>query len=325
VPRLHRWLAFVPAVLLYAATAGAQSFPSKPVTIIVSVAPGGTLDTLARVIGGSLGPHVGQTVVVENVTGAGGLVGFQRLIKSEPDGHTLMFSNPSMELIPLLYPKAGIDAVADTTPVTQVATVPMVFSVSLKSGIADLPTLLERMRSGGFKPNLGSGGPGTTSHLAEALFLQLSRGTGELVQYRGSGPAITDLIAGTIDGVIDQTVTMLPLHREKRVRAIAVAAPSRLTQMPDVPTFAEGGMPEFDLTIWNGFFAPKGTSRGVVNTLSAAISKVLDSAEYAARLDQLAARVPPPAERGPDVFARIVQADQARYAAIAKAAGLQER
>jgi tripartite-type tricarboxylate transporter receptor subunit TctC len=323
--RLLRIMACVTALHLCTGHTWAQNFPSKPVTIIVSVAPGGTLDALARQIGSTLGPHLKQNVIVENVVGAGGLVGFQKLTKSEPDGHTLMFSNPSMELIPLLYPNAGINAVTDVTPVTQVGTVPMVLGVSLRSGIGDLPSLLERMRAGGFKPNLGSGGPGTTAHLAEAMFLQLSKGTGELVQYRGSGPAIADLIAGTIDGVIDQTVTILPLHQGQRVKAIAVAAPNRLAQMPDIPTFAEGGLPEFDLTIWNGFFAPKGTPRAVVNVLSEAISKVLDSPEYKTRLDQMAARIPAPAERGPDVFAKIVQTDQTRYAALAKAAGLQPR
>ena len=112
------------------------------------------------------------------------------------------------------------------------------------------------------------------------------------MQYKGSGPAIADLMAGTIDGVIDQTVTMLPLHQSRRVKAIAVASPRRLAQMPDIPTFAEGGLPEFDLTIWNGLFAPKGTPRAVVNALSEAISKVLDSPEYKARMDQLAAQIP---------------------------------
>lgn len=325
MPRLPRWTACVSALLLCTGPVWAQNFPSKPVTIIVSVAPGGTLDALARQIANGLGPHLKQTAIVENVAGAGGLVGFQRLTKSEADGHTVMFSNPSMELIPLLYPSANINAVTDVTPVTQVGTVPMVFGVSLRSGIDDLPSLLERMRKGGFKPNLGSGGPGTTAHLAEALFLQLSKGTGELVQYRGSGPAIADLIAGTIDGVIDQTVTILPLHQSKRVKAIAVAAPRRLTQAPDIPTFAEGGLPEFDLTIWNGFFAPKGTPRAVVNALSEAISKVLDSPEYRTRMDQMAAQIPAPAERGPDVFAKIVQTDQTRYAALAQAVGLQAR
>ena len=159
MPRLPRWKACVTALLLCSGEVWAQSFPSKPVTIIVSVAPGGTLDALARQISAGLGPHLKQTAIVENVVGAGGLVGFQRLIKSEPDGHTLMFSNPSMELIPLLYPSANINAVTDVAPVTQVGTVPMVFGVSLRSGIEDLPSLLERMRDAASSPTWAPADP----------------------------------------------------------------------------------------------------------------------------------------------------------------------
>jgi tripartite-type tricarboxylate transporter receptor subunit TctC len=201
----------------------------------------------------------------------------------------------------------------------------MVLGVSIKSGIQNLPSMLARMRDGSLKPDLGSGGPGTTAHLAEGMFLQVAKGKGELVQYRGSGPAITDLMAGTIDGVIDQTVTLMQLHQDKRIKAIAISSSRRVPQMPDVPTFAEGGLPEFDFTIWNGFFAPKGTPAGVLATLSDALSRTVDSTEYKARLDQMAAQVPAPAERGPDVLRQLVQADQKRLAGMAQAAGLQPR
>ena len=303
----------------------AQSFPARPLTIVVGVAPGGTLDALARLVAVSLSTHLQQPVLVENVVGAGGLLGFQRLMKSEPNGYTLMFSNPSLVLISLLYPKAGINPVTDVDPVGQVATVPMVLAVSLKSGITTLPSMLSRMRDGSLKPNLGSGGPGTTAHLAEAIFLNVAKGSGELVQYRGSGPAIADLMAGTIDGVLDQTVTLMQLHQDKRIKAIAVAAPRRLPQMPDVPTFAEGGLPEFDFTIWNGVFAPNGTPKAVLNVLSNALSKVIDGPEFKARLEQMAAQAPAPSERGSDVLRQIVQADYKRLADAAQAAGLQAR
>lgn len=313
------------AALLMAGGAAAQAFPTKPITVIVSVAPGGTLDALARLTGASMTNYLKQPVVVENVPGAGGLVGFQRLIKSEPDGHTLMFSNLSMPLIPILYPKSGINAVTDAAAVGQVATVPMVLGVSIKSGIQDLPSMLKRMRDGSLKPDMGSGGPGTTAHMAEAIFLQMTKGKGELVQYRGSGPAITDLMAGTIDGVIDQTVTLMPLHQDKRVKAIAVSSPKRLPQMPDVPTFAEGGLPEFDYVIWNGYFAPKNTPKAVIAALADAISKTLDSPEYKQQMDRMASTAPAPAERGPDVLGRLVQSDSKRLAEIAQSAGLQSR
>jgi len=302
---------------------GAQGFPTKTVTVIIGVAPGGTLDTLARQIAQGLAPLLKQSVVVENVTGAAGLVGFQRLMKSEPDGHTLNFSNMSLLIIPHMHPKGGFNPLTDLAPVTGVATVPMVMAVSNKSGIKDLPSLIAHMRSNPGKVNLGNGGPGTTAHLSQALFLNIVKADAQLVQYRGSGPVLADLMSGVVDGIIDQTVILMPLHTSKRAHAIAVTAPRRLAQMPDVPTFAEGGVPEFDLRIWNGFLAPRGTPRPALDRLSAAISQVLDSPEYKERVEKgLASEIPAPAERGPDAFRTLLEKDAARVAALVKSIGL---
>ncbi|OZI20971.1 ABC transporter substrate-binding protein [Bordetella genomosp. 9] len=312
----------VAALMLAAPAAAADGFPSRPIVMLVAVAPGGTLDTLARQIASGLTTELGQSVVVENTTGAGGLIGYQRLMKSEPDGYTLMFSNMSLAIIPLLYPTSHVDPVRDLSPIGAVGTVPMVLSVSNRSGLTSLPEMLKRMRSGGPKLNFGSGGPGTTAHLAEGLFLHISKTQGELIQYRGSGPAIADLMAGTIDAVIDQTVTMMPLHKDKRIRAIAVSAPQRLPQMPDVPTFAEGGLPAFDLAIWNGVVAPKNTPKPVVDKLAAALSKVIDSPQYKDRIDQLAASIPTQAQRGPAPMAALLAKDVKEVASLAKQIGL---
>lgn len=308
---------------LWTTFAAAQDFPTKPITIIVGVAPGGTLDTLARLTAQGLSAVLKQSVVVENTTGAGGLVGFQRLMKAEPDGHTLNFSNMSLLIIPHMQPKGGFEPLRDLAPVGSVATVPMVLSVSNASGIKDLPDLLDRMRRNPGKLNFGSGGPGTTAHLAEAMFLNMAKADAALVQYRGSGPALTDLMGGVLDGVIDQTVTMMPMHADKRVRSIAVSTAQRLPQMPDVPTFAEGGLPQFDLQIWNGLVAPRGTPRPVLDKLAAALSQVIDSPEFKDRVNkQLASEVPAPAERGPDAFRRLIEKDSARVTDIVKAIGL---
>jgi tripartite-type tricarboxylate transporter receptor subunit TctC len=198
----------------------------------------------------------------------------------------------------------------------------MVLSVSNKSGITSLPEMLKRMRGGGPKLNFGSGGPGTTAHLAEGLFLHYSKTQGELIQYRGSGPALADLMAGTIDAVIDQTVTMMPLHKDKRIRAIAVSAPQRLPQMPDVATFAEGGLPAFNLAIWNGVVAPRNTPKPIIDKLAGALSQVIDSPEFTTRIDQLAARVPTQAERGPAPFSALLSKDIKEVASLAQQIGL---
>ena len=305
------------------ALAGAQTFPSKQITIIVGVAPGGTLDTLARQVALGLSNTLKQSVIVENVTGAGGLVGFQRLLKSEPDGYTLNFSNQSLLIIPHLYPKGNFDPLIDLAPLGTVATVPMVMAVSNASGIKDLPALMDYLKRNPGKANFGSGGPGTTAHLAEALFLNMNKVDATLVQYRGTGPALVDLMSGVIDGIIDQTVTIMPLNADKRIRAIAVSSPQRLPQLPDVPTFAEGGIPQFDLRIWNGLVAPKGTPRPVLDKLAAALSQVIDSPEFKDRVEkQLASQTPPMAERGPDAFRKLLEQDSERISSLIKAIGI---
>jgi tripartite-type tricarboxylate transporter receptor subunit TctC len=305
------------------ALAGAQTFPSKQITIIVGVAPGGTLDALARQVALGLSTTLKQSVIVENVTGAGGLVGFQRLLKAEPDGYTLNFSNQSLLIIPHLYPKGNFDPLIDLAPLGTVATVPMVMAVSNASGIKDLPALMDYLKRNPGKANFGSGGPGTTAHLAEALFLNMNKVDATLVQYRGTGPALVDLMSGVIDGIIDQTVTIMPLNADKRIRAIAVSSPQRLPQLPDVPTFAEGGIPQFDLRIWNGLVAPKGTPRPVLDKLAAALSQVIDSPEFKDRVEkQLASQTPPMAERGPDAFRKLLEQDSERISSLIKAIGI---
>ena len=320
---VRQWIVALGMALTWG-LAAAQGFPSKPITIIVGVAPGGTLDALARLLAKGMAPILGQPVLVENTTGAGGLVGFQKLMKTEADGHTLNFSNMGLLVIPHLYPKGGFDPLTDLAPVASVATVPMVLAVSNASGIKDLPGLLAYMKQNPGKANLGSGGPGTTAHLAQALFLNQAKVQGTLVQYRGTGPALVDLMAGTIDGVIDQTVTLMPLHADKRARAIAVSSAQRLPQLADVPTFTEGGLPQFDLAIWNMLVAPKGTPRANLDKLAAAVSQVMDSAEYRERVEQkFASQIPGPADRGPDGARRLMEKDAVRISDLVKVIGLQ--
>jgi len=311
-------------VALLPGLAPAQTFPSRQITIIVGVAPGGTLDALARQIAQGISPILKQPVVVENLAGAGGLVGFQRLKRSDPDGHTLNFSNMGLLVIPHLHPQGGFDPLNDLAPVASVATVPMVLAVSNASGFTDLKSMIAYMRQNPGKVNLGSGGPGTTAHLAQALFLNLAGVQGELVQYRGTGPALIDVIAGTIQGIIDQTVTLMPLHADKRARAIAVSAPQRVARMPDVPTFTEAGLPQFDLRIWNGLVAPKGTPPAALERIAAAVSQVMDSAEYVERVEkQFASEIPSVADRGPDGFRRLLERDATRVADLVKSISIQ--
>lgn len=318
-----RFISAVGAALLISPSAwAAPDYPSRSISIIVGFAPGGTTDTLARLVATNLGEKLKQTVVVENASGAGGLIGMQKLKNAAPDGYTLVFNNNSLAILPQLHPNANYDPIKEVEPIGIVANVPMVLSVSNKSGIKDLPGMLKQMRSGKEKINLGSGGPGSTAHLAEAMFLHLSKTQGELIQYRGTGPALTDLMSGMIDGVIDQTVTMLPLHKDGRIKAIAVSGPNRITQAPDIPTFAEGGLPEFDLTIWNGLVAPKGTPPEVIAKLEKALNEVIDTPAFQDRLAQLAAQSPDAGARGAKAFSAVLSRDIEVISVLAKQADL---
>jgi len=300
----------------------ASSFPTRPMTMIVGVAPGGTLDTLARLLATAMSADLGQNVIVENTVGAGGLVGYKKLMDAAPDGYTLMFTNMSLVIIPQMHKSAGLNPSKDLDSISQVATVPMVLAVSQKSGFQNLSQMLTFMKANPGSVNLGSGGPGTTSHLAEALFLNQAGVDGLLVQYRGSGPAIVDVIAGNIEAIIDQTVTLMDLHRGEKLRAIAISSKERIPQMPNVPTFAEGGLPQFDLQIWNGVMAPKGLPADISARLVNAISKAIDSPAFKQRLISLAAQAPAPQERGSAPLQKIIERDSAMVEKLAKEAGL---
>lgn len=314
------------AVLAFAIASGsavAQTFPSRPVTMVVPYAAGGTTDVLARIIGKSLTTQLGQPIIIENVTGAGGTAGTQRVLRSDPDGYTLSFGNAgSMAANASLYPHIGFDPRRDFAPVGVVAVVPVVLGVSKKSGIKDMAAFLDRLKREGERVNYGTAGVGSTTHLNAAAFRYFTGTRGTLVNYRGSGPALNDLIGGTMDALIEQTVIMMPSHLGGSITAIAVSGPSRMTQMPDVPTFAEAGVPAFNLSVWNAIAAPKGTPPEVVARLEAALNAALDDPEVKTRFTDLASAAPPPSERGSAAFRRLIATDVDRLGEIIRAAGI---
>jgi tripartite-type tricarboxylate transporter receptor subunit TctC len=313
-------LPFLPAV---PAAARAQAFPQRTVTIIVPSAPGGTLDALARFFAQAMAPGLGRSVVVENVSGAGGLVGMQRAARSDPDGHTLVFGNMGVMAVgSILNPGGGFDPRRDLAPISLVADVPMVLAASPRGTLRSLTALLDYLRRSDGRATFGTAGLGTTSHLAPGYLLHLAGLKATLVSYRGSGPAMNDLAAGVVDAVIDQTVTMIPAHRGGTAVALAVSAPERIPQLPEVPTFREAGLPGFDLVIWNGFAAPAGTPAPVVARLAEALEAAQQDAMLQARLQELASTAPPAAERGPAAMQARIAADVAKWTEIIRASGL---
>jgi tripartite-type tricarboxylate transporter receptor subunit TctC len=306
-----------------AAPALAQAFPQRNITIIVPSAPGGTLDALARYFGQAMAPLLGRSVVVENVGGAGGLIGMQRAARAEADGHTLVFGNMGVMAVGyVLNPNSGFDPRRDLAPISMVADVPMVLAASPRGQIRDLQGLLDHIRRNGDKATFGTAGSGTTSHLAPGYLLHLAGLKATLVSYRGAGPAMMDLAAGTVDAVIDQTVTMIPAHRGGTAIALAVSAPQRIPQLPDVPSFAEAGLPGFDLVIWNAFAAPAGTPAPVVARLAEVLEGAQQDPVLQGRLRDLASTAPAPSTRGPEALRQRIAADITKWAEIIGASGL---
>ena len=262
-------------------------------------------------------------MVVENASGAGGLIGMQRAARAEPDGHTLVFGNMGvMAASVAVNPDPGYDPRRDLAPVGLAADVPMVLAASPQSGVRTLQALLARIRERGDAATFGTAGLGTTSHLAPALLLHLTGLKATLVSYRGAGPAMNDLAAGTVDAVIDQTVTMIPAHRGRTAVALAVTGAGRVPQLPEVPTFAEAGVPAFDLVVWNAVAAPRGTPPAVVQRLAAAMEAALADEELRRRLAELAAVPPAPGERGPEALRRRIASDIERWTGIVQASGI---
>jgi tripartite-type tricarboxylate transporter receptor subunit TctC len=308
------------------AATGAEEFPSRPVTLIVPSAPGGTLDALARLMAQGMSADLGRNVVVENVSGAGSVVGTQRLVRSEPDGYTIGFGNMgSMAAAAALGTDPTFDPRRDLAPISIVANVPMVLAVSPKSTVRNLGGLVDRIRAQGDTVTFGTPGTNTTGHLAPAYLFSLLGAKAMLVPYRGAGPAMSDLAAGTVEAVIDQTVTMIPAHLGGTAKALAVTGKARIPQLPDVPTFAEGGVPAFDMVIWNAIAGPRGLPEERVGRLRTAIEAALVNPAVAERFAGLAAQVPPPAERGPAAMRERIAADVAHWTKVVEQAGLAQR
>jgi tripartite-type tricarboxylate transporter receptor subunit TctC len=314
-----------PATLATPFVARAQggAWPQRTITLIVPSAPGGTLDALARFFAEAMSPILGRSMVVENVTGAGGLIGMQRVMRSDPDGHTIVFGNMGiMAAFVATNPKAGYDPRRDLAPVGLAAHVPMVLAASPQSGVRDLQTLLARIRERGERSTFGTAGLGTTSHLAPALLMHLTGLKATLVSYRGAGPAMNDLAAGVVDAVIDQTVTMIPAHRGGTAVALAVSGAQRAPQIPEVPTFAEAGVPSFDLVVWNAIAAPRGTPAQLLDRLAAAMDAALATEGLARRLGDLAALPPTREERSPEPLRQRIAADADRWIQVVQASGM---
>jgi tripartite-type tricarboxylate transporter receptor subunit TctC len=305
-------------VLASAATSAAEPFPSKMVRIIVPYAPGGSIDLVARVLAKNIQDSVGQTVIVENKPGAGGALGMDALVRSPADGHTVAIVSDSPITINPHLAKLNYDPLVDLVPVTKVVSSPILLGVNPKAGINSIADLVaaSKAKAGGLSYAVSY--RGSTSYLAGEL-LQRELGIKmQAVPYRGGAPATVAIVAGEVPlGLVD-TAAILPMVRSGEVRALGIADPVRSPTMPDIPTLAEAGVPNFSATSWLAVFAPRGTPPEAVAKLSAEIAKVLDVPD--ARKTLLAAGLEP-AHSGPDDMFRLVRDGYAKWGNLIQAIG----
>jgi tripartite-type tricarboxylate transporter receptor subunit TctC len=277
---------------LLPALATAQTFPTKTVRLVVPFAPGGTTDLLARLISVKMGAALGQSVIVENKSGAGGAIGAAEVAKSPPDGYVLLMSSVStMAANPAINLKTPYDPITDFVHIINVASTPNVIAVHPSFPGKDYKSFVELLRKEPGKHSYASGGTGTVGHLLAELYKSMAKVYITHIPYRGSGPALNDVVSGQLSIVIDNLPTTLPFILDKRLIAIAVAAPKRLSSMPNVPTFAEVGLWPVNRMSFLGVSAPKGTPLDVVDKLNAAVKTALADPNVRERIEATGAIV----------------------------------
>lgn len=308
---------------VFAASPVQAQYPDRPITIIVPFAAGGTTDIVARLIGDPMSRILKQQVVVENVTGAGGTVGVTRAKNATPDGYTLLMGNLGTQAASVgLYPKLAYDPRTDFEPILNTGGTPMLVVAKKDLPVKDFKEFVAYVKANAAKMNYGTGGVGATSHLT-CLFLDSLLGVQPThVPFRGSGPALNALLAGSVDYVCDQTVGVVPTIQAGQANGLVVATPERIPVVPDVPTSKEQGLPEFQAIGWNALFAPKGTPKDVIEKLNAVARTALNDENTRKRFLDLGIILPTEAEQTPAALAEHVRKEIDKWVPVIKKAGV---
>jgi tripartite-type tricarboxylate transporter receptor subunit TctC len=305
-----------------AGPATAQDYPSRPITVVVPFPAGGPTDAVGRIVADRMRASLGQSVIVENVAGAGGSVGIGRVARAAPDGYTIALGIWSTQVVNAAIYTLPYDVVKDFEPVALLANSPLVIAGKKAVPADDLEGLIAWLKANPDKASQGTAGVGTPPHIAGVLFQDITDTRYQFVHYRGSAPATQDLVAGQIDFVIDSPVTLLPQARAGSIKVYAVTTKSRLASAPAIPTVDEAGLPGFQLSVWLGFFAPKGTPKPIVERLNAAAVEALAIPEVRAKFAELGLELFPRDQETPAVLAAMQKADIDKWWPVIKAAGI---
>ena len=285
-----------------------SAYPTRSITMVVPFAAGGPTDVLARILGQRMGQSLGQQIIVENVTGAGGTLGAARVAKATPDGYTMVMGNLGTHAASVgLYKNLAYDPRTSFEPVMLASTTPMVLLAKKDLPVKTLQDVIALARTR--QLTCGNAGVGSISHLTMLLFDQRAHIKVQHVPYRGLSQAMNDLLGGQIELMFDQVISASPHIAGGEVRPIAVTGPTRAAAIPDVPTTAEGGLPELETIAWSALFFPKGTPKEIIARVNAAVSEAMDDKDVVARLAKLGSDVPPPDARTPEALGKLVRSE----------------
>jgi len=314
-----RLLLFAALLGLSAGTAHA-AYPERPITLIVPFAAGGPTDVVARIVGDHMSRTLGQQVVVENVTGAGGTTGTTRAAQAAPDGYTIIMGHMGTHgAAPAVYPNLKYDPLKDFVPIGLAAGTPILIVARKNFPPKDLKEFISYAKANSEKLNEAHAGVGSVSFTTCSLLNSILGIKPTRVPYQGTGPALNDLVGGQVDYMCDQIVNLTPQIQAGSIKAYAIATEKRSPALPDVPTTKEGGLPEFQVSAWNALFAPKGTPKEVVTKLNGALMKALDDETTRKRLLDLGAEIADRAGRTPEALEKLVTSEIARWNKVLRA------
>ncbi|HZP77709.1 MAG TPA: tripartite tricarboxylate transporter substrate-binding protein [Pseudolabrys sp.] len=309
------------ALLCMAASAGAQNYPSRTITMIVPYPAGGPSDVVARIMADGMGRVLGQSVIIENVGGAGGTIGTARAAAADADGYTLLAASMGSHVAaPAFYPNLKYDSTKDFTPIGLTAHAPAAIIARKDFPAKDLKEFIAYLKENGDKVKQAHGGIGSSSHMACLLFTAKLGLKPALVAYRGTGPALNDVIGGHVDFFCEQIVSVAPAVKSGTVKAYAVSAPAPVPALAGVPPAITAGAPDYQMSIWSAIFAPAGTPKQAVDKLAEALDKTLDDPAVQQRLITLGGSVPPKEERGPANLEHLLTTEIKRWGPILKEA-----
>jgi len=313
--------AFV-ALISFGGNALADHFPSHPITIVVPFSAGGPSDAMARILAERMKTTLGEVLLIENVTGAGGSIGVGRAVRSPPDGYTISFGHLGTHVANGAIYKLGYDLVADLEPVVLLPSNPMLIVSKNAVPAKSLRELLAWLKARPTPATAGTAGAGSGSHIAGLYFENVSGVKLQYVPYRGTAPAMNDLVAGQIDLIVDQTSNSISQVRAGNIRAYAVTSDKRLESAPDVPTTDEAGLPGFHMTLWSGLWVPKGTPKEIVTKLNAAAVDALTDPAVRKQLENLGLQMPPKDQLAPEALAAWQKAEIEKWWPVIKAANV---